>query len=488
MRFCLSFCGLLALIIILPGFGLRCTNKEVQQGMKPVELNYWRVYDGPDAFEQIIAAYSQNHTNVSIKYRKLRYDEYERELINALAEDRGPDIFSLHNTWLARYQNKLEPLPPQVTLIYPTLKGSIKKELFLEKRVTRTMTTAELEKAYVEAVAKDVVRTALDEETGGARPQIYGLPLALDSLVMYYNKDLFNNAALPEPPAYWNRDFQLAVKNLTKQDNKGLLIQYGVALGGGENIERAGDILSLLMMQNGTVMMDGNRVAFHQIPPALSQKGYNPGLEALRFYTDFANPAKEVYSWNKNAENSLELFCRGQLAIFFGYAYHLPMIKAKAPKLNFAIAPMPQIENNPPVNFANYWVEVVSKKIMTDQKNLALGQEYPRLKRDIAWDFLLFMAKAENVKSYLAAVKKPSALRSLVAQESRDPKLGVFASQLLTAKSWYQGEDAPAAEKIMQELINTAVENQQFPERLMDYLNNAALQVQQTVVRKPADE
>jgi len=92
------------------------------------------------------------------------------------------------------------------------------------------------------------------------------------------------------------------------------------------------------------------------------------------------------------------------------------------------------------------------------------------------------------VKSYLAAVKKPSALRSLVAQESRDPKLGVFASQLLTAKSWYQGEDAPAAEKIMQELINTAVENQQFPERLMDYLNNAALQVQQTVVRKPADE
>ena len=58
--------------------------------------------------------------------------------------------------------------------------------------------------------------------------------------------------------------FQQNVKKLTKQNNKGQIIQSGVSLGGAYNIERSPDILSVLMMQNGTVMMENETVKFNQ--------------------------------------------------------------------------------------------------------------------------------------------------------------------------------------------------------------------------------
>ena len=115
------------------------------------------------------------------------------------------------------------------------------------------------------------------------------------------------------------------------------------------------------------------------------------------------------------------MFTEGKLAMMFGYAYYLPTIKAKGPKLKFTIAPLPQIENSQQqINFANYWVETVLKK----SKNT-----------DSAWDFLQFATRAENVKSYLDNTKKPTALRSLIEEQLEDEDVDVFAGQLLTAKS-----------------------------------------------------
>jgi ABC-type glycerol-3-phosphate transport system substrate-binding protein len=294
-------------------------------------------------------------------------------------------------------------------------------------------------------------------------PAIYGLPLYVDTLAMFYNPDLLNNAGITEAPKYWNKQFQQAVKKLSKQNNKGNLIQSGVAMGGAENIEKSADILALLMMQNGSLMTEGETVMFHSIPPG-SEKKYNPGLEALRFYTDFSNPAKEVYCWNSNLGNSLDLFAQGNLAMMFGYAYHLPIIKALAPKLNFSVSRMPQIEGNTKqVNYANYWVEVVSNK----SKNV-----------DAAWDFIQFATAAEQAESYLKVAKKPTALRALVNKQIDDLEIGPFAEQVLTAQSWYRGKDIRAAEKAFQGMIDMAIKD---PAALEDVISETASKVQQTM-------
>ena len=106
------------------------------------------------------------------------------------------------------------------------------------------------------------------------------------------------------------------------------------------------------------------------------------------------------------------MFIKGKLAFFFGYSYFIPQINAQAPKLNYSIAKLPQIEGNQEsVNFANYWVESVSTK--SKHKNEA-------------WDFVQFMTKADQVKPYLNRVQKPSALRTVLKGQFDDPRQYVW--------------------------------------------------------------
>ncbi|MCF7794863.1 extracellular solute-binding protein [Patescibacteria group bacterium] len=449
--------SLLLLFILTSGFGCKGVDKEVQEAMQPITLEYWRVFDGPDTFKEIVDNYNKIHPFITIKYKKLRYEEYEDELLNALAEDRGPDMFSIQNTWMKKYENKIEPLPEQITMAYPVEKGSIKKEVIPELRTKRTISPSQLRDVFVDVVSHDVI---FDDN------KIYGLPMYVDTLALYYNRDLLNNAGIATIPKYWNSEFQQSVKKLTKHDNRYGIIQSGVSLGGSDNIQRYSDILSLLMMQNGAIMLnDDNQVQFHDIPPSFKADDYNPGLEALRFYTDFSNPTKEVYSWNQDLNSSMEMFISSNLALTFGYSYNLEDIKNKAPKLNFSVAKMPQIEGNPiDINFANYWVEVVSKK-----------SDHPQE----AWDFIHFATSQEQVSNYLNNTNKPTAIRSLISeQELENPELSIFANQTLTAKSWYQGENPQAMEEIMGDMIDSVVNKEST---LKEAINLAASKVQQTI-------
>ncbi len=466
-----SFFLILCLLLPLTGCTSIFANSiddYTKKKMQPITLNYWRVWDGPDDFGQIIAYYNSLHPNITINYRKLRYEEYEQALIEAFAVDRGPDILSIHNTWVKGYQDKglLAPMPAQTTMVFPQVQGKLKKEVIYTKKSDTSPTLNQMKNDFVDVIYNDVVISAKDEKTGVMRPQVFGLPLAIDTLAMFYNKDLFNNAGITSPPEYWNRKFQEDVKKLTKQNNKGEIIQSGVALGGSYNVERSTDILSALMMQNGALMMQNGKVSFQYQPSAFEGKNYNPGADALRFYTDFANPAKEVYSWNDQLENSIELFAANKLAIMFGYSYMLPDIKAKAPKLNFSLAKLPQIEGNPQsVNYANYWVEAVSNK-----------SKY----KEEAWDFIKYMTtKDKIVKTYLDKTGKPTARRSLVdTQIDENEFFSPFVEQILTAKSWYNGNDANTAEVVMKDMIDRVVKGQGG---ISDNMELAAKKIQQTI-------
>lgn len=445
---------LLLIFILISGFGCKTTSKEVKEATKKITLTFWQTFDDSDAFTEIITKYQALHPNITIEYKKFRYEEYENELLNAWAEDRGPDIFSIHNTWIKKYESKIVPLPEQITMAYMVEKGGLQKELVPELKTVKSLTTRQLKEDFVDVVAGDVIL-----EDG----KIYALPLSVDTLALFYNKDLLNSAGIVTPPKYWNREFQQNIKKLTKQDPQKGLIQSGIALGTTKNINRFSDILSVLMMQNGAIMTSGNQVTFHTIPSSISNN-YNPGLEALRFYTDFANPIKEVYSWNNNMANALDVFTSGRLAMFFGYSFNIEQIKAQAPKLNFGVTKLPQIEGNSlEINFANYWVQTVSKKSPYQNE---------------AWDFIQFMAKEENAKLYLEKTKKPTALKSLINQQKDDENLGVFAEQVLSAKSWYRGRNINDAERAIGEMIDNSLVNN---EKIQEILNNGAIQVQQTI-------
>jgi multiple sugar transport system substrate-binding protein len=443
------------LFILIFSTACKSPATNVGQMMQPVTLNWWGVFHNQGDVSDIISAYKARHPHVTIKYRKLRYEEFENELLHALAEDRGPDILSLHHSWLKKYQSKLSPIPTETKMVFMVQSGSIKKEVIPELRTKKSITLQGLKDQFVDVVYSDVVLDA----------KIYALPLSVDTLALYFNRDLFDQAKIIDVPLYWNRYFQETVKNLTILDPRYNILQSGIAMGGAENIERAFDILSVLMMQNGSEMMIGDRVTFHQTPSNLATKDYNPGLEALRFYIDFASSNKEVYSWNEDLPNSIEMFAQGKLAMVFAYSYHLPQIRALAPKLNFGISPLPQIENSPKeINYANYWVEAVAQKSKHQNE---------------AWDFLQFATSANQVKTYLNKTNKPTALRSLINEQlEENEEIEVFINQALTARTWYKGSNSLAAEEA---IINMIQEANLGINPLMNVLNSAALKVSQTI-------
>ncbi len=431
-----------------------------------ITLKVWGVFDEEDSWKTLIEKYHTQHPNVTVEYTKLRFEEYKEELIRAIAEGKGPDVMAVHNTWLGGFTDLLAPMPDAVNVTRMETQGTLRKESVLVATSESTMSMKTLKANFVPAIIDDVVMPYAKDSKTDPVDKIYALPMAMDTLALFYNQDMLNAAGIPQPPATW-KDFQEAVKSLTKIDAAGKITQSAVGLGLSENVERAPDILSVLMMQNGVKMVDERgRVTLNEVPKGAARDA-PPGVDAVRFYTDFANPTKEVYTWNESMPSSLDAFVNGQTAMFLGYSYHLPIIRTLAPKLNVAIAALPQISTadlTQQVNYGNYWAEGVSKD--------SVNQDY-------AWNFILFATDEDNVTSYLADAERPTALRSLIASQLNDEDIGVFAAQLLTAQTWYRGLDVDAAEGAMNQLIDDFLAST-YGDDTQKAVDNAARVVSQT--------
>jgi ABC-type glycerol-3-phosphate transport system substrate-binding protein len=452
---------LFLLLTFLITSGASCSKggtQEAKDAYKPITLKFWSVYDDSDAYEAIIADYRRIHPNVTIEYRKLLYSEYQDALVKAFALDEGPDIFSVHNTWIRKYQDFASPMPTSVSLPFKTVIGTVQKEEVIELRDQTMYTVNQIKSLFGDTVAQDAVLPLSNTN------RVYGVPMSLDTLALYYNKDILNNAGIAEPAQYWT-EAQAQVEKIRKFDDNQNILLAAIPLGTGKNVTRNFDILSLLMMQLKTNMTDGaGRITFNAMPAALAEKELTqpPGINALDFYTSFADPLVTTYTWNNKMPESLDAFINGQTAYFIGYAYHRPVIEARAPKLNYAIAPMLQIQGYDKVNYANYWLNTVANK----SKN-----------KDWAWDFIRFASTKDEAVKYLDATRKPTALRSLYDTELAKENRAVFVEQTLTAKTWYRGRDAEAAEDIFVQMIDNALINKS---KLTDIAKTAVQKIQQT--------
>lgn len=437
--------GVVLLLLFLTLFlssNLGCGCKVTGPKLPPkMDLTIWGVADDSSNFSDFIASYQSLHPNITINYKKFRPEEYERMLLEAWAEDRGPDIFAVKDSWLGKYKSKITPLPDKINMVYVYQKDVFagKKEDVYEAKDTPIPTLKDLKESYLQTVYDEIL---LPDDKGQLK--VYGLPLFVDTLALYYNQDLLNNASIAFPPKNWE-EFNEQVSKLTKFNEKGEVIQPAAGIGGSKNIKYSFDILSGLMMQSivqgGSTMINEKGFPIFNLPSPVD-KTYNPGETALTFYTDFAQSAKEVYTWNESFPLDLDAFQQNQLAFFFGYNQDLAFIKNGGQKLNFGIAPLPQLNESKPVNVADFWLQTVSFK----SKNA-----------DKAWDFILYLSQKDNIKKYLEKTKRPTPLKSFIKDEEKDLELGAFAGQLLTAQSWYRGKNYEAAHGAFVEMIDNVL-------------------------------
>ena len=373
-----------------------------------INIKIWKPFVDSDKMQPIITAFQQRYPNVTIEYSKKNIENYESDLLDALAARRGPDIYSINNTWLPKYLDKASPAPDKL------------------------YTVKEYKDTFVDVLSSDLVKDN----------KIYGTALWVDSLGLYYNKDLMGTAGIATPPKTW---LELAqhVRKITRQSSAGYFDRSGVAIGTNKNVNRAVDIVYLLMLQAGVIpwSADGSTPQFAN-PITKQGNSVNPGIEAVNFYTSFSNPNTENYTWNENSDYSVDAFANGRAAYLFGYSYTRGQIDSKAPNLNYDVANVPQYNlADPSVNYANYFAEVVSNQ--SEQK-------------DMAWAFLKFATSKEMLDKYYVTDKEPSSRRDLIELQSQDTEMGVFAHANLTAKSFYKSDEAKF-DALMAEMIDGVV-------------------------------
>ncbi len=462
-----------AIITGLALLGAGCSKAPTADSLKasePVALEMWGVIDDANVYQPIIDLYRKSHPNVQITYRRLRLEEYEQKMLEGFADDRGPDVFLIHNDWTGKYLSKIQPMPKTTRIGQRTVSGTFGSDTSWTMVDEPTITLANYRSQFADAVAQDTIR-----KVGLVAPQpgvpsdiqdrIVGVPVSVDTLGMYYNKDLLNKAGILEPATNWV-DFQSQVQKIVKLDQDGTsFAQMAVAMGTANNISRAVDILTALMIQNGTRMAnDAGLPSFQLTPPELANSRQEPpSYSALSFYTDFANPNKATYTWNALQPEALDAFIQGKTAFYFGYSYDLPTIRARAPKLSLGIAKLPQVSETAEKNIANYWFWTVAKK----SKNT-----------DVAWNFLNYLIKPDTSKAVLDVMKRPAARKAQLAPQLDDEQIGVFASQVLTSTSWYKGNNPTTVQEAFAQLIADALNPQV---EIAVSMRNTVLRIAQTL-------
>ncbi len=218
------------------------------------------------------------------------------------------------------------------------------------------------------------------------------LPFLVDPLVLYWNRPMLSDAGLTVPPRFWD-ELPALTAILTKKDSELNILKTTIALGEYSNVVNAKEILATLLMQAGTPLVQRSTSGTYR--SALAER-YNytisPAETALNFYTQFANPIKTVYSWNRSLMNSRDYFTAGDSAFYIGYASEYQTLVRKNPNLDIGVTLVPQARTTDPrlVYGKMYGFSIVRKagnaantftvlSILTNPANAALMQKFTNL-------------------------------------------------------------------------------------------------------------
>lgn len=343
---------LIVLIVVLAtrsDDGVR-TPRTGGRGDGQVEIEYQGLWELDSVMASIIDEYESNNPGVRILYSQASFGpDYESRLHTRLTQsitdgDPVADIVEINNTWLPKFEELLAPMPESV------------------------MSRQEYSETFYPACTEDFT---------GFDGQIYSIPIGIDGLALFYNKELLEQEGVSQPPEDWDGVTELA-KQLTKTDNTGKITQAGLAMGTINNVSHSADIFSFLLLQNN-------------VEVATVQNGFlnvdlssREAASALTFYRSFANRHE---TWSSDLPLDLDMFFRGELAMFFAPSWRVFDIIEAAPAIEFDVVAAPRLMANEPVFYGMYWGKSVSASSPHQQE---------------AWEFLRYLTQPEQLQKLYA--------------------------------------------------------------------------------------
>ncbi|MEI6660334.1 MAG: extracellular solute-binding protein [bacterium] len=349
---------------------------------------------------------ADTNRSLTISYIQKDPATYEQSLIESFARGTGPDLFLISPDMIIKFEPFIYKLP---FASYPQ----------------KTFTDSFIDGASVYLSPDGTI----------------GLPVAVDPLVMYYNKDILSNEGIAQPPVYWD-ELSDVNSRLTKARNDGTITRSMIALGRFDNITNAKDILATMLMQNGDNIVNRTSSGY---TPVLNTGNILTGPDnQITLYTQFSDPSNGMYSWNSALPKSLDYFTGGKMALYLGRASELFKIQSTNPNLNFDVSEMLETRNT---TAKRTYGEIYALAVNKNSKNLAS-----------AFGAAGLISSGDNAKSLASSLSLPPVLKSLLSTHPENPYMLTFFNSAIFTRTWLD-PDSNSTDAIFSELIDNVISN-----------------------------
>lgn len=274
-----------------------------------------------ESMSNFVNAFDKEAKTYSMQYKEVPYNQINSKLISALADGTGPDLIIAPSDIAFGNLSRVYPIN------------------------TTTIPEATYRNTFIDAGAMLIYP-----------PYGYiALPVSIDPLILYYNRDILSSNGFLKPPSSWSELYTYENK-ITKRDGAGNITLSTIAFGTYDNIPHVTDIILSMIFQQGqnpveqyaTKDANGNSVSAYKVlvDQSATAGGISPLNASLAFTKDFSDTQKNTYNWNAKSPDALSQFISGNLAFYIGYASEATYIKSANQKLYFDYTYLPQADGS----------------------------------------------------------------------------------------------------------------------------------------------
>jgi multiple sugar transport system substrate-binding protein len=318
--------------------------------------------------EQVIADFEAKNPDIKVNLKVIGWDVLEQQVNTMVATNQTPDILNL-NLYTAFAKDDL--LMPLEEVISPELKDKFYDSFY---------------------------------EAGKLDGTAYGLPFLSSVRGLFYNKDLFQEAGITEPPKTWDELVETAKQIKEETGVPG----FGVPM---TNLEGQAYFSYFIWGNGGDWKKDGKWVL-----------NSPENVEAAQFLSNLVNKHK-VTNPEPTAINRDEMhkvFGSGQLGMMISANFLPTILKEEAPDLNYDIAPIPVNEGKDPFSLG---VEDFLMVFKSTKHPEAVGK------------FLSFFYENERHQQFIEAHGMLPVIEEVgKSMAEKDPVMAKFINQLPVAK------------------------------------------------------
>jgi multiple sugar transport system substrate-binding protein len=354
----------------------------------PVNLAFWNGFTGGDGptMRALVRQFSDEHDNIKATMNVIRWADFYQRLPAAVNSGKGPDVAIVHVEQLAtqaarRVIDPLDDVAASLQLAQDDFLPSVwNAGMYQEKR--------------------------------------YGIPLDVHSLAMYFNTDQFTEAKVAEPPKD-KASFEQAVGAVK---SSGVEQPFWMPSLWPAHLM----FLSLLWQFGGEPYnAEGTAATYNS----------DAGVQALTWMVDQVKSG--VSPRNVAADAQYAAFKGGKVAVTWDGIWQINDLKTTAEKLEWGIAPIPQIGTEPAV-WANSHQFVLIRQQRPDQNKQQASKVFmdwiSKKSREWAKSGMIPARNSERESQEFAALKEQATIAQVVDQMRflpQVPGLGDVQAQTL---------------------------------------------------------